>query len=165
MELVRIVIGLRPKQELMPYLIGLFLVLAIIFSAASGSSLLGNISSPLEIFGDVKDKITQTVFPKSQGEITIDNLKDSYQILDNFFSDTAQNISDIKGISPQDKTALEKAAATFQSSKDLVANLEQLQKEDKGLIQSAIGKILGLDKKSASLEPTSIPPQCKLVCD
>jgi len=127
--------------------------------------LLGNISHPLEMLGDVKDKITQTIFPKSQGEIVIDNLKDSYQTLDSFFSNAAQSISNAKGVSSQDKTALEKAAAAFQNSKTLIANLEQLQKEDKGLIQSTIEKIFGLDEKSASLEPTSIPPQCKLVCD
>ncbi len=148
----------------MAYLIGLFLVLAVIFSAASGSNLLGNISHPFEAFGDIKTKITETVFPKSQGEIVIDSLQASYQTLDGFFSDTVQSISNVKGVSSQDKAALEKAAAAFQSSKTLVANLEQLQKEDKGLIQSAIEKIFGLDEKSAPLEPTSIPPQCKLVC-
>ncbi len=147
----------------MAYLIGLFLVLAVIFSATSGTDLLGDIFNPFEKLGAIKDKISQTISPKTKNEIVIENLNDSYQTLEGFFSGTAQNISNSKDVSTKDKEALKKAAEAFTKSKELVANLGQLQKEDKSLLKSALEKVLGLDKEPV-LEPTSIPPQCKLVC-
>ena len=147
----------------MAYLIGLFLVLAVIFSATSGTDLMGNIFNPFEKLGAIKDKINQTISPKTQNEIVIENLNDSYQTLDGFFSETAKNLSDSKDVPAKDKEALKKAAMAFAKSKELVANLGQLQKEDKSLLKSALEKVLGLDKEPV-LEPTSIPPQCKLVC-
>jgi hypothetical protein len=137
----------------MPYLIGLFFILALVFSTAAG----GN------IIGGLKDKVTDTIFPKSQTELTIENINQDYKTLGDFFSGTAPAILNAKGVSPEAKAAIEKAAAAFGNSKQLVSNLETLAKDDKGIVEAAIEKILGLDEKPA-LEPTSIPPQCKLVC-
>ena len=141
----------------MAYLIGLFLVLAIVFSVASGSDLVGNL----------KHKITETIFPKSQTEITVENLKNDYETLGDFFSNSVPAILSSKDVSAQDKAVLKKAVAAFSNSKNLVGDLEQLTKEDEGILEAAIEKILGLDEKhppAGGLEPTSIPPQCKLVC-
>ena len=137
----------------MAYLIGLFLVLALVFSAVSGGDLLGGL----------KHKFTEKIFPKSQTEITVDNLKKDYETLGDFFTNSAPALLNAKGTSPETKAALEKAAASFNNSKQLVGNLEQLTKDDKSLLEAAVEKILGLDEKPV-LEPTSIPPQCKLVC-
>lgn len=137
----------------MAYLIGLFLVLAIVFSVASGS----------DILGGFKNKLTETIFPKSQTEITVENLKNDYQALGDFFTNSAPAILNTKGISPETKSAIEKAGAAFNNSKQLVNNLEKLTKDDKNLLEAAVEKILGLDEEP-TLEPTSIPPQCKLVC-
>lgn len=137
----------------MAYLIGLFLVLAIVFSVASGSDLVG-------VF---KNKLTETIFPKSQTEITVENLKNDYQVLGDFFTNSAPEILNSKGISLEQKSAIQKATAAFGSSKQLVGNLEKLTKDDKNLLEAAVEKVLGLDEKP-TLEPTSIPPQCKLVC-
>lgn len=137
----------------MAYLIGLFLVLAIVFSVASGSDLVGGF----------KNKITETIFPKNQTEITIGNLKNDYQALGDFFTNSAPEILNSKGVSSEQKSAIQKAAAAFSSSKQLVNNLEKLTKDDKNLLEAAVEKILGLDEEP-TLEPTSIPPQCKLVC-
>lgn len=138
-------------------------MLAVIFSVTSGTNLIGDIFNPFEKLGAIKDKIVQAVFPKSQNEIVIEGLNDNYRTLEGFFSGPAKTISDSKDVSTKDKEALKKASEAFAKSKELVANLGQLQKEDKGLLKSAIEKVLGLDKKPV-LEPTSIPPQCKLVC-
>lgn len=137
----------------MAYLIGLFLVLAIIFSIASGSDLVGGF----------KNKLTETIFPKSQTEITVENLKNDYEALGDFFTNSAPEILNSKGVSSENKAAIQKAAAAFSNSKQLVNNLEKLTKDDKGILEAAVEKILGLDEKP-TLEPTSIPPQCKLVC-
>lgn len=136
----------------MPYLIGLFLILALVFSSASGGNLVDGL----------KNKVTNTIFPKSQTEITIENLQNDYKTLGDFFSGTAPAILNSKGVSSDTKTAIEKAATAFKNSKQLVGELEKLTEDDKGLLEAAVEKILGLDEKSP--EPTSIPPQCKLVC-
>lgn len=137
----------------MAYLIGLFLVLAIVFSVASGSDLVGGF----------KSKLTETIFPKSQTEITVENLKNDYQALGDFFTHSAPEILNSKGVSSEQKSAIQKAAAAFGSSKQLINNLEKLTKDDKNLLEAAIEKVLGLDE-NPTLEPTAIPPQCKLVC-
>ena len=137
----------------MAYLIGLFLVLAIVFSVASGSDLVGGF----------KNKFTETIFPKSQTEITVENLKNDYQALGDFFTNSAPEILNSKSVSSEQKSAIQKAAAAFSSSKQLVNNLEKLTRDDKNLLEAAVEKILGLDEEP-TLEPTSIPPQCKLVC-
>ncbi len=137
----------------MTYLIGLFLILAVVFSATSGSNLLG----------DLKNKVTETIFPKSQTEITVENLRNDYRTLGDFFSNTAPAIVNSKGTSSETRSALEKAAQAFENSEQLVSELEQLTADDKNILEAAVEKILGLDEKQ-TLEPTSIPPQCKLVC-
>lgn len=137
----------------MAYLIGLFIILAMIFSAVSGSNLIGNL----------KNKITETIFPKSQTEITIENLRDDYQTLGNFFSNSIPTILDSKGTSPETKAAIKKAAAAFNNSKQRVNDLEKLTKNDKNIFKAVVEKVLDLDKEPA-LEPTSIPPQCHLEC-
>ena len=137
----------------MAYLIGLFLVLAIVFSVASGSDLVGSF----------KNKLTKTIFPKNQTEITVENLKNDYQVLGDFFTNTAPEILNSKGVSSEQRSAIQKAAAAFNNSKQLINNLEKLTKDDKNLLEAAVEKILGLDVEP-TLEPTAIPPQCKLVC-
>ncbi|MEX2090733.1 MAG: hypothetical protein WD989_01200 [Candidatus Paceibacterota bacterium] len=137
----------------MAYLIGLFLILAFVFSATSGGNL----------FGELKNKFTETIFPKSQTEITVENLQNDYKTLEDFFTSSAPALLNAKGTSAETKAALEKAAAAFNNSKQLVGDLEKLAKDDKNLLEATIEKALGLDKK-AGPEPTSIPPQCKLVC-
>ena len=149
----------------MTYLIGLFLVLAMVFSVASGLGvghrpLLGN--SVSDVLSGFKNKLTETIFPKSQTEITVEGIQNDYQALGDFFTNSAPAILNSKGTSSETKTALEKATATLKNSKQLVSNLEKLTKDDKNILEAAVEKILGLDEPVA--EPTSIPPQCKLVC-
>ncbi len=136
----------------MAYLVGLILILAVVFSTGSGSN----------IIGGIKNKISEKIFPKSQTEITVENLRNDYQALGDFFTNSAPEILNSKGVSVEQKSAIQKAAAAFGNSKQLVNNLEKLTKDDKNILEAAVEKILGLDEPKA--EPTSIPPQCKLVC-
>jgi len=73
----------------MAYIIGLFLILAFVFSTASGG----------DVIGSLKNKISETIFPKSQTEITVENLKNDYKTLGDFFSSTAPAILNSKGTS------------------------------------------------------------------
>lgn len=142
----------------MAYLIGVFLILAVIFSSmGGGNNLVGN------ILGQAKDKVSETLFPKSAREILIDNINSDYQDMDNFFSDTAPALLNSKTVSEKDKATIKKAVEAFNGSKSLVSNLSKLEKNDKGIVKSLIDKVLNLNP-TPQPDPTSIPPQCKLVC-
>lgn len=142
----------------MAYIIGLFLVLAVIFSSFSnGNNLVGN------LLGQVKEKVSQTIFPKTAKEIIIDNIDSNYQDMNKFFSETAPTLLNSKTVSEKDKATIQKAVEAFNGSKSLINNLSQLEKEDKGVIESIIDKALNLTETPRP-DPTNIPPQCKLVC-
>ena len=155
----------------MAYIIGLFLILAVIFSSISGDSHLFK-----DLLGQVKDKITATIFPKTEKEIIIDNLNSNYQFLDKFFSETVPVILNSKNVSKKDKQAVKKAAETFNSSKKLVSGLSEIEKEEKSPLKTVgnlIEKVLNFTNSSFnlpesstsnSIDPTSIPPQCRLEC-
>ena len=142
----------------MPYLLGLFLIVAVIFSSFSGeSNLVGN------IFGQAKEKVSQTLFPKTAKEIIIDNINSDYKSMDKFFSETAPTLLNSKTVSATDKATIQKAVEAFNGSKSLINNLSQLEKEDKGIVESLVDKVVNLIN-TPQPDPTNIPPQCKLVC-
>ena len=142
----------------MPYILGLFLILAVIFSSmGDGNNLVGN------IFGQAKDKVSQTLFPKTAREIIIDNINSDYQSMDKFFSDTAPALLSSKTLSASDKATIQKAVEAFNGSKSLIDNLSNMEKDDKGIMESIIDKVLNLNA-TPQPDPTNIPPQCKLVC-
>ncbi len=142
----------------MPYLLGLFLILAVVFSSmGGGNNVIGN------FLGQAKDKISQTLFPKTANEIIIDNINSDYQNMDKFFSDTAPALLNSKTISSDDKANIQKAVEAFNGSKSLITNLSTMDKNDKGIVKSLIDKVLNLNE-TPQPDPTSIPPQCSLVC-
>lgn len=142
----------------MAYLIGLFLILAVIFSSfGNENNLVGN------LLGQAKEKVSQTIFPKTAKEIIIDNIDSNYQDMDKFFSETAPALLNSKTISTMDKATIQKAVEAFNGSKSLISNLSQIEKGDKGIVKSIIDKVLNLDEPTQP-DPTSIPPQCKLIC-
>ena len=67
----------------MPYIVGLLIILALIFSGWNGIGLTGN------FLNQMKDKVSSTIFPKTEGEILIENLNSNYQVLDKFFGESA----------------------------------------------------------------------------
>ena len=143
----------------MAYLLGLFVILAVVFSSFGGqNNLVGN------ILGQAKDKVSDTLFPKTAKEIIIDNINSDYEDMGKFFSDTAPALLNSKSVSAEDKATIKKAIESFNGSKSLVENLSQLEKEDKGIVESLIDKALNLTATPRP-DPTNIPPQCKLVCE
>jgi len=115
-------------------------------------------------------QVSEFAFPKSQKEIVIDNLNSQHDLLDRFFSDTALNLLQDENISAEDKEAIQSAIQSFGSSKDLVSQIENLTKNDKGLTKALIEKVFNLDTKSepppaGEPNPTNIPPNCQLTCN
>ena len=113
--------------------------------------------------GQAKDKVSQTLFPKTAREILIDNISSDYQDMDKFFSETAPALLNSKTLSSTDKATIQKAVEAFNGSKSLIENLSQLEQNDKGIVESLIDKVLNLNA-TPQPDPTNIPPQCKLVC-
>src|SRR3989344_6644306 len=152
----------------MAYIIGLFLILAVIFSSmGGGDSLVGG------LFSKIKNNVSATIFPKTEREIIIDNLNSNNQYLDKFFSEAAPVILNLKNVSENDKITIKKAAETYSNSKNLISNLSKLEKEEKGPLKTAssfIEKVLNIYNDSSKtssdtttlpdIAPTSIPPQC-----
>ena len=141
------------------HILGLILVLGLIFSATTGVNFTG------DLWNKMTSRVNEFAFPKTQKEIVIDNLNSQYGLLDRFFSDTALDLLQDENISPEDKKAIQSAIQSFGSSKDLVSQIENLTKNDKGLTKALIEKVFNLDTKSEpGPDPTSIPPNCNLVC-
>lgn len=122
-----------------------------------GSNLVAN------ILGQAKDKVGETLFPKSAREILIDNINSDYQDMDKFFSETAPALLNSKTVPEPDKATIKKAVEVFNGSKSLIENLSNMEKNDKGVVESLIDKVVNLIN-TPQPDPTSIPPQCKLVC-
>ena len=142
----------------MAYLLGLFLILTVIFSSVGdGNNLAGNLLS------QAKDKVNETLFPKSAREILIDNIDSDYQDMSKFFSETAPTLLNSKNLSDSDKATIQKAIESFNGSKSLIKNLSEIEKEDKGIVEFLIDKALNLTK-TPQPDPTNIPPQCHLEC-
>ncbi len=115
------------------------------------------------ILGQAKDKVSQTLFPKTAKEIIIDNINSDYESMDKFFSETAPALLNSKNVSATDKAIIQKAVEAFNGSKSLINNLSQLEKEDKGIVESLVDKVLNLNA-TPQPDPTNIPPQCRLEC-
>lgn len=167
----------------MPYIIGLLIILGLIFSGFGGVNF--GSTTVAGLFNGIKDKITATIFPKSDSEILIENLLSDYGATETIFSQAATNILNSKDVSAKDKAAVKQALETMQKSKDGLINLDNLAKNDQSIAKSVISKILNLDSNSSSSPttnssnnssnvngtqnvqdagPTSIPPYCHLEC-
>ncbi len=122
-----------------------------------GNNVIGN------FVGQIKDKVSETLFPKSANEILIDNINSDYQNMNKFFSDTAPALLNSKTVSSSDKATIQKAIESFNGSKSLITNLSTLEQNNKGIVQSLIDKVLNLNE-TPQPDPTNIPPQCQVVC-
>ena len=145
----------------MLYILGLILILGLIFSATTGVNFAG------DLWNKITNRVNEFAFPKSQKEIVIDNLNSQYSLLDRFFSDTALNLLQDENISPEKKKAIQNAIQSFGKSKDLVSQIENLTKNEKGLTKALIEKVFNLAPEpppAGEPDPTSIPPNCNLVC-
>ena len=156
----------------MLYILGLFLIIGLTLSGFSGSLPFGlnlqNITGFTEnAFNDFKQKTYDLIFPKSKNEILVENLKSNYSLLDKFFSESSDSILESKDISEDKKIALKKALEAFNEAKDQMTVLgTELVKNEPGLLESLIKKTLNLKNtnNNVGLEPTHIPPSCRLEC-
>ena len=179
----------------MPYFIGLLIVLGLVFSSFSGMNFGGfNLKDvAANTFGVIKAKISSIVFPRTQKEILIENMASDYNILNRFFSQSAENILNSKDISEKDKTAIKEAAQIFNKTKEKIDTLGKLEKEDKSIMESLVEKVLNLEAVqpvntnisnpntsvnqtqpgttaapspivSSGAIPTIIPPYCRVEC-
>ena len=143
----------------MPYFIGLLIVLGLVFSSFSGMNFGGfNLKdAAANTFGAIKAKISSIVFPRTQKEILIENMASDYNILNRFFSQSAENILNSKDISEKDKTAIKEATQIFNKTKEKIDTLGKLEKEDKSIIKSVIEKVLNWETNRPVATNTSIP--------
>ena len=155
----------------MGYLIGLFLILGVIFYSFNPfgphADILSNAKNSIgNVLGSLESKIYGTVFPKSEKEILIDKLGSNYNILNKFFSETAPEMLKSENVSPNDKKVLQDAIIMFNDSKTSLQNIKNLESNSKGVIQSIVDKFIKPNETQApnTIEPTSIPTQCNLVC-
>lgn len=114
-------------------------------------------------FSQAKDKVSQTLFPKTAKEIIIDNISSDYQDMGRFFSETAPALLSSKTVSEKDKATIQKAVEAFNGSKNLISNLSNMEKDDKSIVKALINKALNLTE-TPQPDPTNIPPQCHLEC-
>src|SRR3989344_7322932 len=113
------------------YILGLIVImLGLIFSATTGVNLAG------DLWNKTMNRVSEFTFPKSQKGIVIENLKSQSSLLDRFFSDTALNLLQDENISAEDKKAIQGAIQSLGSSKDLISQIENLTKNDKGLTEA-----------------------------
>lgn len=175
----------------MPYILGLLIILGLIFSGFSGIADVNGLAATA--FNAIKNKIDSIIFPKNGREILIENMASDYNILDRFFSQSAENILKSQDVSEKDKTAIKEAAVIFNKSKENIADLGKMEQEDKSIIKSVIEKVLeygsnpSSDNTSANnpavsvnptqptpnsvspsavppIAPTIIPPYCRVEC-
>ena len=151
------------------YIIGLFLTIAALILVSTNSPVLSDFG-PANLLSNawdtIKDKGNSFLFPRSKNEILIENLDSDYDLLTRFFSEeedsVINNILSSKDISLKDKKALIEAISAFNSSKDIISDLEANSGDN--ILKSVIKKIFNLEEKGTPV-PTHIPPQCNLVCN
>ena len=151
------------------YIIGLFLIIGLALGAFTGSlpfnlgsiGLTGTIGG---IFSDIKNRAFEYAFPKSETEILIDNLNSNYDLLDRFFSNSSDAILISKDIPELKKEEFKKALTTFNEiKKQINAVGTAIKNNQPGVLESLIKKALNIGMEQGP-EPTSIPPNCNLVC-
>ena len=151
----------------MGYILGLFILLGLVFYSFGqfgfGGNTLANISNTIQdVASAAKEAVYGTIFPKTEKEILIDNIESDYNLIDKFFSDTAPKLLKSKDVSEKDKELLKQAVDKFNQTKGTIQNIKALEQNDKGIIKSIVDKLLKDEILQA--DPTSIPPQCQLVC-
>jgi hypothetical protein len=146
----------------MAYILGLFLIIAIMFSYVTDNNIVG------DTWSRIKDKTTATIFPKSDREILIDNLDSDYSLMDRFFSpDIIGDILESDDITSETKKVILGASDAFNNSKSSVKTLGEIAKNEKSITKALIQKIFNLEDNTSLVpnpDPTNIPPNCQLQC-
>jgi len=111
-----------------------------------------------DLVNRLKGNITEFSFPKNQNEIVINKVQEQYKTMERFFGTSANELIKSKTVPEKEKQAIREAFQAFQETKELITELEE--QTDTNIVETAIKKVLKLDQAS----PTSIPPQCQVVC-
>lgn len=144
-------------------IIGFFLIVAVIFYGVFGIDTIKDKLS--EFLAGARNKLTASLFPKTQKEILIDNLSESHNLLDRFFSESAPRILGAEDVSKEDKEAIKNAVQAFSKSKEISSGISQLEKQDQGIAKKLINRIFGSDEPATAYpDPTYVPPQCRIEC-
>ncbi len=150
----------------MGYLIALFAAITFLFSAIGGHNPVNN------LFASVKQKIFDTIAPKSEREIIVENMQQQYNTLEHFFAVDAPQILNSKTVPETRKTQIRTAQKAFTQAQTLLTNLKKKEKSNPGVLETILQKTLGIvpspsPSSSPSESPTAtyVPPQCKMVCD
>ncbi len=147
----------------MIYLILLVGALVGIFSFS-----LGQMPFPDQL-SSLRSQIIDSVIPKTQNEILIENLTPHQEALRTFFTEQAPLLLNSKNITPAERSALQEAVKTFQNSDTVIQSLTESISE-----RSPSQILLDRFHTSTSEQPSpavtaspqvSIPPNCEVVCN
>jgi len=150
----------------MAYFIGLLALLAIVFTTISGDVL-----SPSKSIDGLKAKITEFIDPKTNKEISTEKLSSEIDSIIALIGETTPDILKSSNISEKNKTNLTKLLETANKAKTTAIQIQNIESQDNGLLQSIITNISNLISPNDNASnknlpnPTYIPPQCKLICD
>jgi hypothetical protein len=146
----------------MGYILLLFVVIGAGLSVFTGHNPLS------DLLDKTKTTILDAALPKTETEINIDNLNQQHDILDRFFTEEVLKIVDLTSTTPEQKTKVEEFKKALDESKQLITNIEILEKKDKETIKSLVKNTLNLESEEKSPTPSassSIPSNCQLVCE
>jgi len=150
----------------MAYFIGLLILLVIVFTTLSG-----DILSPSKSIDGLKAKITEFMDPKTNKEISTEKLSSEIDSIIALIGETTPDILKSSNISEKNKTNLTKLLETANNAKITAVQIQNIESQDSGLLQSIVTNISNLISPNNNAfdkdlpDPTHVPPQCKLVCD
>ena len=150
----------------MAYFIGLLALLAIVFTTISGDVL-----SPSKSIDGLRAKVTEFIDPKTNKEISTEKLSSEIDSIIALIGETTPDILKSSNISEKNKTNLTKLLETANKAKTTAIQIQNIESQDNGLLQSIITNISNLISPNDNASnknlpnPTYIPPQCKLICD
>src|SRR5258706_14687698 len=112
----------------MSYLIPIFLILAVLFGTGAGNHLPG--------IKQVQGSILDSLFPKNEKEILIDNVNKQYETISRFFSaPTMATLLTSKTLTDQQKADLKTAIDTIAATKQDLQSLTVKEKTDQNLVK------------------------------
>jgi len=150
----------------MAYFIGLLALLVIVFTTISGDVL-----SPSKSIDGLRAKVTEFIDPKTNKEIATEKLSSEIDSIIALIGETTPDILKSSNISEKNKTNLTKLLETANNAKTTAIQIQNIESQDSGLLQSIVTNISSLISPNDNVsnkdlpDPTYIPPQCKLICD
>ena len=150
----------------MAYFIGLLALLVIVFTTISGDVL-----SPSKSIDGLRAKVTEFIDPKTNKEIATEKLSSEIDSIIALIGETTPDILKSSNISEKNKTNLTKLLETANNAKTTAIQIQNIESQDSGLLQSIVTNISSLISPNDNVsnkdlpDPTYIPSQCKLICD